>query len=111
MAISQQDVIKNFMHSLDVTTFSGTDALDEAVKASSKFTSTQELIDTMISDCKNAESADVFLRDYCGIILDNSDTGAITGSDVGGSTSKNAEDIVPETGTAVYPSGTSFTKR
>lgn len=36
--------------------------------------------------------------------------GAITGSDVGGSTSKNAEDIVPEKGSASYPSSTTFTK-
>ena len=32
-----------------------------------------------------------------GIIIDNEDTGAITGKDAGGATAKDAEDIVPET--------------
>jgi Ca2+-binding RTX toxin-like protein len=42
---------------------------------------------------------DRFLKDYCGIILMNDDTGAITGWDAGGATVKTAESIVPETGT------------
>ena len=49
---------------------------------------------------------DRFLKDYCGIILLNDDTGAvnydtgsITGSDAGGATTKTAESIVPETET------------
>ena len=110
MAMTQKDVIQRFMASLDKTNLSGVKAFDEAVKACSNFTSAQDLINQMISDCKKASSPSAFIRDYCGIILNNADTGAITGSDVGGSTSKNAEDIVPEKGAASYPSSTTFTK-
>ena len=110
MATSQQEVIKKFMAALDTTSLSGTAALDAAVKACSNFTGMQALINQMINDCNTAGSADNFLKNYCGIILDNEDTGAITGSDMGGSTVKNAEDVVPESGAASYPSGTSFTK-
>ena len=39
---------------------------------------------------------DAFLKDYCGITLLNDDTGAITGSDAGGTVSKTAESVVPE---------------
>ena len=108
---AQRDVIKYFMNSLDVTTFSGVTALNSAVKACSSFESFQSVIDQLISDCQSATSADSFLEEKCGIILDNTDTGAITGSDAGGDTIKTAESIVPESGNASYPSGTTFTKR
>lgn len=52
----------------------------------------------MIRDCKKSKSGDDFLKTYCGINLDNDDTGAITGSDAGGSKTKTAESIVPESG-------------
>ena len=104
------DVIKKFMASLDTTSLKGEDALDEAVKACSNFDTAQDAIDQMIADLKDSDS-ETFLVDKCGIVLDNDDTGAITGLDAGGSTSKNAEDIVPETGTPSYPDGTSFTIR
>ena len=42
--VTQQEVIKAFMKSLDKTTKSGTAAVDEAIKASSSFTSTQAVI-------------------------------------------------------------------
>ena len=38
MATTQQDVIKNFMASLDKTNLKGTAALNEAIKACSSFT-------------------------------------------------------------------------
>ena len=38
------------------------------------------------------------------------DTGAITGSDAGGKSTKTAENVVPEFGKASYPSKKSFTK-
>ena len=104
-----QNVIKNFMHVLDTTSSSGTAALDEAVRAVSNFKSWNELRNTMISD-RIAYGSDwtSFLKDTSGIILGNSDTGAISGSDAGGST-KTAESIVPESGSIKYPTGTSFT--
>ena len=111
MATSPQDVIKTFMASLDKTTLSGTAALDEAIKACSNFKGIQDAIDHMLEDRKNSSSGYYFLRRYCDINPYNDDTGAITGSDAGGSKVKNAEDIVPESGSARYPSSTTFTKR
>ena len=111
MAKTQQEVIKAFMESLDTTKTSGVKALNAAVKACLDFNDLQSVIDKLISDCKNATSTKAFLKEKCGIILDNEDTGAITGWDAGGSKIKTAESIVPESGKASYPSGTSFTKR
>ena len=104
---SQQDIIKGLVSSLDNTSLSGTSALDEAVVSVSKFSSWQNLIDTMISDAAVYEGhSDDFLQDMCGIVLDNEDTGAITGSDAGGDTTKTAESVVPESGDWSYPSST-----
>ena len=104
-------VIKKFMKSLDNTTLSGTAAVDEAVKACSDFSSAQEVINQLISDRQNSSSTSDFLLNYCGINLNNSDTGAITGSDAGGSVTKTATSVVPESGSSSYPSSTTFTKR
>ena len=101
MSSKQQQVIQKFMSSLAKTTKSGEKALDEAVKACSNYSGIQDVIDHMISDCKKASSADVFLKDYCGINLDDiatGDTGAITGKDAGGSTVKTKYSVVPESG-------------
>ena len=98
MAQTQQEVIKKFMASLDKTNLSGTAALNAAVKACSNFNTAQEAIDQMVSDCQNTNNATTFLQDYCGIDLTNDDTGAITGSDAGGTTVKTAESVVPEVG-------------
>lgn len=108
---TQQGVIKSFMKSLDTTSLSGESALNAAIKAcsNSKYTTIQSVINQMISDCNKAGSADKFLKDYCGIILDNSDTGAVTGSDMGGSTTKTDESIVPESGSLKSFTGSSFT--
>ena len=104
-----QEVIKKFMSSLDNTSLKGTSALDQAVKACSSFNSMQDVIDNLIADCKASSSYTTFLQEKCGIILGNSDTGAITGSDAGTSTTKTNQSIVPESGSPSYPSGTSFT--
>ena len=106
---TQQDVIKSFMAALDTTTLSGTAAVDAAVKACSNFNSLQEVIDKMVSDCRAANNANNFLLNYCGINLNNDDTGAITGWDAGGSVVKDKEDIVPETGALIDFTGDSFT--
>ncbi|MBR1730567.1 MAG: calcium-binding protein, partial [Selenomonadaceae bacterium] len=95
---NQQEVIKKFMASFDNTTLNGTEALDEAIKVCSNFNSIQEVINKMISDCENAGSADDFLKNYCGIDLNNTDTGSITGKDAGGSKVKIAESVIPENG-------------
>ena len=94
--MSAQTVILNFMNALDNTTLSGTAALDQAVAAVSNFKSWSQLIETMASDCAAAGSGDTFLQNACGIILDNNDTGAITGSDAGGTVTKTADSVIPE---------------
>ena len=105
---SPYDVIFSFMASLDRTELKGIDALDEAVQnaSSGKFSSAQEVIDQLISDCASTEGdSNTFLQDFCGIIIGNDDTGAITGYDTGYDGVKTAESVVPETGTR----DTSFT--
>ena len=106
--MTQQEVIYNFMQSLKNTEQSGRAALDEAVQASSDFANYQEVKETFMKDLKAAKSWHRFLVEKCGIILDNADTGAISGSDAGG-TEKTATTVVPSKGKARYPSGTSFT--
>lgn len=105
-----QTVIKKFMNTLDGTTSKGTAALDEAVKSVSNFNSWSEVLQTMVSDCKAYDGNYTgFLKDMCDIVLDNDDTGAITGSDAGGGSTKTAESIVPESGSITYPSSNTFT--
>ena len=107
---TSQNVIKNFMYVLDGTESSSTAALDEAVKSVSNFSSWSELTRTMINDCQSYNGDyDAFLRNECDIILENIDTGAITGSDAGGGEIKTAESIVPESGSITYPSSNTFT--
>ena len=83
---------------LDTVNSDGLSKLNQAVSVASGgyFTNAQAAINQMIIDCQNAGSASNFLTNYCGINLNNSDTGAITGSDAGGSTTKNKYDIVPD---------------
>ena len=105
---TQQQIIRSFMGSLDNTTLSGTNALNEAVNAATggKVKTAKELIEKWILvDYGKAINSHDFLKNYCGINLGNADTGAITGSDAGGSKIK--------TGTSVLPNGkfdTSFDK-
>lgn len=106
---SAQSIIKKFMKTLDNTTSKGSLALSEAVQAVSKFTSWSQVISTMVKDCASYGGKGTnFLKNMCGIILNNSDTGAIIGSDAGGSSTKTATSIVPESGSWKYPSKTSF---
>lgn len=99
------------MKSLDTAAASGINAVNNAIKACSPFDNLQSVINKLISDRKRAKTVTEFLRDKCGIVLGNDDTGAITGSDAGGSTIKTSETIIDETGKASYPRGTTFTKR
>ena len=103
-----QQVIRTFMNSLESTNLTGSDAIDQAIRDCSDFTSLQDLIDRMLSDCRSVNDADTFLRDYCGIIIDNADTGAVSGWDMGGSTVKTKESVVPESGSFDDFSGTNF---
>ena len=107
--MTQQEVMKTFMQSLNETEKSGRSALDEAIKASSNFGSYQEVVSKFYADRQEAGNWHTFLVRYCGIILDNADTGAISGSDAGGATAKGATDILPSEGDTAYPEGSSFT--
>ena len=108
--MSAQSVIRNFMSYLDSTALSGTAALDGAVSSVSNFKSWSELINTMSNDCAAyAGDGNGFLQEMCGIILNNSDTGAITGADAGSGSAKTAESVVPESGEWTYPAASSFT--
>ena len=114
--ITQQNVIKKFMMYLDDSTTIITDAesaegaLDAAVSYASNgvFASWEGLIRKFIGDITDYgattyDKSKEFLNTYCGIDLDNLDTGAITGADAKptlvGAEVKTADSIVPESGT------------
>lgn len=46
---TQQDILKNFVSSLDKTNLRGTSAVDEAIKSCSKFTSYTDLINHFLA--------------------------------------------------------------
>ena len=97
------------MAALDATSLKGTASLDAAIKACSNFNSLQDLKNKIISDCKSVGNSETFLRDYCGIILGNADTGAIIGSDADNGAVKTAKSIVPESGDLENFTGDEFT--
>ena len=70
-SITEQDVMKNFTKCLSGSVLTGIAKIDEAIKKSTKFNSLQDVVDKMVADCRNAGSAEVFLRDYCGITNQN----------------------------------------
>ncbi len=112
--LTAQRIIKDFMKSLSTTKNSGITALSEAVSVATGgyFTNINFAVNQMISDRGNSSGIVPFLKDYCGIVLNNEDTGAITGSDVGTLTTKTKESIVEETGKLDTSfKGTSFTTR
>ena len=110
--MTQQEVIKKFMESLDKTKKKGEAALDEAIQACSTFSGFQALKNSMVRNCRivndSGKGGDYFLKNYCGIDLDNEDTGAITGSDAGGATVKDEASIVHEDGSLIKFSDNSF---
>ena len=108
---SPQQVIKNFVQLMANTVLTSKAKLDEAVKLSTNFNSIQGVIDKMVIDCAAVKDADVFLRDYCGIILDNDDRDAVIGWDAGGLTMKTKSNLFPQTAEATYPESTTFTIR
>ena len=116
---TQQDVIKKFTESLDNSSKYGVAALNEAVNYASSglYNSWSSLVTAFVTDVSlyggsgssTSTTLDTktsnFLKNYCGIDLTNTDTGAVTGYDAGGSDVQiGAGDIVPEDSTtATYP--------
>ena len=108
---ADKSFIQAFMHTLAGTSARGVAALDQAVRSSSPFKNFQDLRNHFLADCQKASSAEQFLESYCGINLNNKDTGAITGWEAGGVTTKTAESVVQGSGKMKNFTGTSFTKR
>ena len=103
--------MKSFMNALEQykndTTTSGIAILDHAVRAVSGFNSLQDAIDTFVKDVTDTskiKDVNDRLEETCGIVLGTkeaiytADTGAVSGSNAGNETTKNAVTIVPETG-------------
>ena len=110
-------VLKNYSSSDE---YVGITALDNAIRTTTTFASAEEAVDIFKNALKDTEKypdTDTRLLQATGMILgakgDKSvDTGAISGSNAGGSTVKNAQDIVPESGdlsTATMPTAGSTT--
>ena len=87
-----QYVIKEFMSYLLY------DGLDTAINTCTggQIADITMLTSNFLRDLNASASYTDFLRDYCDIILDNADTGAMTGLDAGGGVEKTAESVVPE---------------
>ena len=112
--ITQQSVIKSFMKGLDDSTLlisDVTEGLDQVIQYASNnlYNSWNGLVTDFVNrvqsfGAENRTQAEAFLSNYCGIVLNNVDTGAITGLDAGGPVEKTAESIVPEQDiTPVFP--------
>ncbi len=106
---NEQEVMKTFMR---VLVNKGAGALDEAVSQAThgKFSGWSDLIDKFHADQASSDAA--HLEQYCGIVIGNDDTGAITGRDAHGSSiAKTKDSIVPEGGSTKfwYSPGSKYT--
>ncbi|MBR0288996.1 MAG: LamG domain-containing protein, partial [Selenomonadaceae bacterium] len=95
---ASKKIIRKLFPRLEKSNLYGTEKLNDAVYFASegKFQTWRAVIDKFINDLDNAATYTDFLENYCDIVLDNDDTGAITGSDAGGVITKTAASVVPE---------------
>ena len=96
-------IIKRFVEFLTNADVSGGEegkAVDTALQQF-RIDGSAALISQYREDISMSSSYDNFYKQYCGINRNNSDIGAITGSDAGGSTTKTLESIIPESSVAV----------
>ncbi len=104
------ETVKNFIgvlknYSQDSTQV-GRIALDEAIRQTTIFSSLEEAtneLKAMLADTETYPDTDTRLQKATGMVIGgirdySVDTGAISGSNAGGSTVKNAQSIVPEDG-------------
>ena len=104
------ETVKNFIgvlknYSQD-TTQVGRIALDEAIRQTTTFSSLEEAtneLKAMLADTETYPDTDTRLQKVTGMVIGKyrdyeEDTGAISGSNAGGSTVKDAQSIVPEDG-------------
>ncbi len=91
-------------------------ALDDATRKTTIFPSFADAVKELerkLLDTTTYPDTDTRLLNATGMVLGSEDTGAISGANAGGSTVKNAEDIVPEDGdltTATLPTPGSTTQ-
>lgn len=99
---TQQQVIRDFMATLDTTNLKGNDAVSSAINISSNglYSDLNDLVSHMCSDIEFSSNVSKFLNDYCGISSSSmEDTGSITGKNVGSSKlAKSFADMIPENG-------------
>ena len=98
---SQVDVIKKFVQGLidaGKNNLTGMAAVDYAIKSLgiNGINSYSSLKVNFRKSALEYDSDQKFLENKCGIRLNNTDIGAITGSDAGGSVTKTAASIIPE---------------
>jgi len=90
---------------------SDVDAINNAVRIASngRFSSLQNLVASFENDVSlyayghSKDQQKQWLAKYCGIIMDNDDTGAISGKDAGGSVVKTTHSVVDEGGKTEVP--------
>ena len=104
---TQVGIIKQLVEGLTTTSKTGEAAANEALK-SIGITNYQTLLNAFNTDRYDMAGGNTiyvqdFLEQKCGIRVNNTDTGAITGSDAGGKTSKTAESIIPESSSSKTP--------
>lgn len=92
----------------------GTQAVDAAMQSIIGNQSSYSAFQSEFSSAKSSSSSNqYFLEQVCGVRLNNTDSGAITGSDAGGKVTKTDQSVVPEAATAKELSAAeynSFTK-
>lgn len=101
------DSVKTFVNTLVAQGGKATDAATLAA-TSGRFTTLKDLQDQFTADMTACGDDKKFLLNYCGIDLDNPDTGSILGSDAGNGEVRDAESTVLEglnTKFWYYPSG------
>ncbi len=92
-------IIKKFVNTLMTTSKQGTEAADAAFKAVGA--TSYSMLESKFQSAQSGLSYQDFLEQVCGVRINNTDTGAITGADAGGSVTNTNESVVPETAKAV----------
>ena len=95
---TQVGVIKKFVDALTKTNKQGTAAVNSALEVIGA--PTYAVLEQTFIDEQAGNTKKEFLDEVCGVRLNNTDTGAITGSDAGGSTTKTAKNILSESAKA-----------
>ena len=95
---TQVGVIKKFVDALTKTNKQGTAAVNAALEVIGA--TTYSALEQSFVDEQAGSTKKDFLDQICGVRLENTDTGAITGSDAGGKKTKTAANILPESASA-----------